>query len=382
MSSRPSSARNGRSQAKTASGRNSASGVRKDLLSREEEYKRLNAELEKRTASLVKEAEAVINRQESVEEPSGNAHALSSLLHNVSTDDFLDDWDDDPGAAVTKPKVSRKVPSATSRRPPRPVSGMRKSKTNIATSAVSMQESILTEFNDLQSAVDDIESKMSEGTTKDIPDDVMPAAAQEMSSDAQIRFLKAKARVMQEEMERLSDELTHEKEENNNLTSRIKELEDERKKLSRTNATQQGSLEKYKKAADDAKSKSEFLDSQLSALKKELDGVKRSQKQQQATQGAADVRLNRALEDVDKYKQQLAKAKEQTKNTSESDKQKIDRLLADNKRLEKQKGELMSGFKKQLKLIDILKRQKMHIEAAKMLSFTEEEFVKALEWGN
>jgi len=46
-------------------------------------------------------------------------------------------------------------------------------------------------------------------------------------------------------------------------------------------------------------------------------------------------------------------------STSESDKQKIDRLLADNKRLEKQKGELMSGFKKQLKLIDILKRQKV-----------------------
>lgn len=74
--------------------------------------------------------------------------------------------------------------------------------------------------------------------------------------------------------------------------------------------------------------------------------------------------------------------------------------MSENKRLEKQKTELMTAFKKQLKLIDILKRQKavylwlnllsvtstwfcvqMHIEAAKLLSFSEEEFVKALDWG-
>ena len=45
----------------------------------------------------------------------------------------------------------------------------------------------------------------------------------------------------------------------------------------------------------------------------------------------------------------------------QGEKKRVDQLTAENKRLEKQKNERMAGFKKQLKLIDILKRQKVFV---------------------
>ena len=49
------------------------------------------------------------------------------------------------------------------------------------------------------------------------------------------------------------------------------------------------------------------------------------------------------------------------KDSVEMEKRRVDELLMENKRLEKQKNELMNGFKKQLKLIDIYKRQQVNL---------------------
>ena len=64
---------------------------------------------------------------------------------------------------------------------------------------------------------------------------------------------------------------------------------------------------------------------------------------------------------------------------SDDMKKQNDKLIQENKKLERQRNEILQAFKKQMKLIDILKRQKTHLEAAKMLNFTEEEFIKALD---
>ena len=79
---------------------------------------------------------------------------------------------------------------------------------------------------------------------------------------------------------------------------------------------------------------------------------------------------------------QLREAKMTEHGKTEGTRRDMEKLVEDNRKLERQRNELMVAFKKQMKLIEILKRQKMHIESAKLLAFTEDEFVKVLELGD
>lgn len=113
-----------------------------------------------------------------------------------------------------------------------------------------------------------------------------------------------------------------------------------------------------------------------------MDAGERDKRKQVQDQGSKEAKLNRALEEIEKYKLALRDAKISETSKNENIRRDLDRLSEDNKRLERQRNELLQAFKKQMKLIDVLKRQKMHIESAKLLAFTEDEFVKTLELGD
>ncbi|KAL4613360.1 testis-expressed sequence 9 protein isoform X1 [Arapaima gigas] len=356
-----------------------------DLLVKEEEYKRLNAELEAKTAEIVRQAEVLMKEQNETLSKPVSSHLSINLYPEGDKEEIRIPSPSTPVENQSFEKVANKKSVLKCTAQSRPASGAQRKKASKTTKATTVEDvAVHEDFVDfsLAKTISNIESKLEEGEIhEDVADEVMPSVGEEMSSEAQIRFLKAKLRVMQDELNRLSYENSKKEEENDSLTAKIKQVEEERNRLQRTSSIQQTQMEKQKALTEDSSRKCDGLQQEVGALKKEIEGLKRAQKQAASSHSATEVRLNRALEEAERCRTELSKIRQSSKDAVTLEHQKMELLQAENKKLEKQKAELIAGFKKQLKLIDVLKRQKMHFEAAKMLSFTEEEFMKALDWG-
>ncbi|XP_062520611.1 testis-expressed protein 9-like isoform X2 [Corticium candelabrum] len=362
------------------------------LKAKEEEYHRLNAEIGEKTASLVREAEEVLRGRSKLFGDSPGERTSSQedgREKRVSTKPAIrpqTSYEEKRFVKVTKrPSSARSFQQGA-----RPPSGLVRPTVKHAAGSLAKE---MTKVEKERNPFSGLESRLAIATTisklensekvdgdETVDDEVLPLATG-IGSEATIRLLKAKLRVLQEEMDRVSTECVQKDEKISSAEVHCKELLDEKTRLQRQQQAIQGQVDKYKKLHDEAKQKIESLEAQLVAVRKELESMRKSQKQAAANQSTVEVRLNRALEEVEKYKASIQKVKTDSKDSSEQERRKAEQLISENKRLEKQKTELMTAFKKQLKLIDILKKQKMHIEAAKLLSFSEEEFVKALDWG-
>ncbi|XP_073320874.1 testis-expressed protein 9 [Pagrus major] len=353
-----------------------------DLFAKEEQYKLLNAELEAKTADLVRQAEQLMREQSEV---------LSKPLSTIQLTDIEDEESSriikshqatvqDPSVkALTKKRVtSTSQKMGTGKQGKEPYCKTQTPKVSHVDDLEAVEDSA--DFF-LAKTIRSMEEKMNTTFTYD---DVVDDAGDNVGSgvsDAQIRVLKAKLRIMQEELDQLTSEYYKKDDENAKLSAKIKELEEDRARLQKTTSIQQTQIEKHRALAEESGKKCDGLQLQVSALHKEIENLNRSHKQAAAVHGTVEVRLNRALEEVERLKTQLSKMKQMNKDKISEEHQSKENLLAENKMLKKQKAELIVGFKKQLRLIDILKRQKMHFEAAKLLSFTEDEFMKALDWG-
>lgn len=200
------------------------------------------------------------------------------------------------------------------------------------------------------------------------------------AEQTQQRMLNIKIRGLETALDKINFEKSEIIQEKEQLEKEVKLLDEQRRRLDATNRNFQSQLEKAKGELVDVRHKLNTAEENIHLLKKESEEAKRDAKKNLSKKSTSDVRLNRALEEASKLRGELSAAEREKKDAKENGKKSVDELTLRTKFLEKQRNELLHGFKKQMELIDVLKRQKLHLEAAHVLKYTEEEFMQTLDW--
>ena len=97
------------------------------------------------------------------------------------------------------------------------------------------------------------------------------------------------------------------------------------------------------------------LEAQLAESEKKIERFERESKKVSQDTNVKDVRLNRVVEELEKYKLKLKETKDSETGKTQEIREEMDKVLEENRKLERQRNELLQAFKKQMKLIDILK---------------------------
>eukprot|EP00397_Hematodinium_sp_SG-2012_P045008 GEMP01050407.1.p1 GENE.GEMP01050407.1~~GEMP01050407.1.p1 ORF type:complete len:318 (+),score=104.32 GEMP01050407.1:183-1136(+) len=199
---------------------------------------------------------------------------------------------------------------------------------------------------------------------------------------ATVRFQKARIVALQEELDRTVSMLGEREQERIALEKEHKVATEESRRLQRTMQSTDTVVEKMRKQLGQLEIKADETEKENRELRKHIEHFSQNLKKSEVEHKTKDARLQRMTEDLERSRTSLKDLKSHERDRLTGDRKETDRLLQEVRKLERQRTELLSGFKKQSQLIDVLKKQKVHLEAARILAFTEEEFIRVLELGD
>jgi len=205
--------------------------------------------------------------------------------------------------------------------------------------------------------------------------------ASQMSESSQLKLQKARYKALEKNFQELTGALQHKDRELIELTKQRDIIFKDNKKLSRQLSNATGKVSKAERIAEECENKVALLRNQVTEEKRKFKEIQRVHKEHNQKTRTNDIRLTRALEEAEKAKKELLAFRSNNRDNTSSRIQKITGLQKENKQLRSEKKQLLTLFKKQMKLVDILKRQKLHMEAMKLLSYSEDAFLKLVSQG-
>mmetsp|Transcript_30233 Transcript_30233/g.49282 ORF Transcript_30233/g.49282 Transcript_30233/m.49282 type:complete len:339 (+) Transcript_30233:164-1180(+) len=201
-----------------------------------------------------------------------------------------------------------------------------------------------------------------------------------LSLHATVRLQKARLIALEKALSKLSKENLEYNSQRKMWEKKLADTSELNKQLKRSLQKSEQQMGKSKKSLNEAVNKARNSERELQVAKKELSSAQREREQLRSNSKNLDLKLNRAFAEIDKLKGKVKTQRSHGKATGDASRKELIKANSELRKLQAHNKELVTAFKKQMKLIDVLKRQKLHMEAAKMLSFTEEEFAKTINF--
>ncbi|XP_037954775.1 uncharacterized protein LOC119685845 [Teleopsis dalmanni] len=202
----------------------------------------------------------------------------------------------------------------------------------------------------------------------------------QLNSDTMVKFLKSKIIILETNYEKTAKEMIEQKELLDRTLEYHKKLEQQRDMIYAKNSELKEQLSKMESKLHEANNYVKERHTETSNQQKEHEFNKRELKQVFQTNVNLEKRLQRTTEELETSRNALAMLKAAEHETKENIRREFDIKEKQIKSLKKQRADLLNAYKKQLFLIDNLKRQNICYEQTKMLDISEKEFSKVLDW--
>jgi len=207
-----------------------------------------------------------------------------------------------------------------------------------------------------------------------------------MGTAATLRVQRARIAALSSNVSALTASLAEKDKELTEARNLMKSASEGREKTARKLDAAEKSAQHLQKQLDDCTARLGTAEAKAASLDREgaLQKRRLAEMEQEAKQ--KDAKLNRALAELERAKEAASKARSGggsgggAGGDSEMARE-LAALKAANKKLLSQRSDLLTGFRRQSRLVDLLRKQKLHVEMAKMLQFTEEEFARSIDMG-